>query len=201
MRFNERELKFVARTGVTEKEGNLRYRNPYAKRDGYKSRWFRLKGNLLFYFRSDEHGGLSPEQEVKGVMVLERYQIQLEQLPDRPFVFSIYFENDADKKHYFSCASKVQCEEWVDNLRKASFENMRHTLAILQAKLIKKTGRDPILTMSLGHSIVPKTLYQEMGRKFSMPDKSTKSGGVTAKEIAELLAHPSSAPSESQYLM
>jgi hypothetical protein len=34
MRFNERELKFVARTGVTEKEGNLRYRNPYAKRDG-----------------------------------------------------------------------------------------------------------------------------------------------------------------------
>jgi hypothetical protein len=31
---------------------------------GYKGRWFRLKGNLLFYFKADDHRGLSPEQEV-----------------------------------------------------------------------------------------------------------------------------------------
>ncbi|KAH9366041.1 hypothetical protein HPB48_000137 [Haemaphysalis longicornis] len=61
MRFNEKEMAAVA-AGVADKEGRLNHRN-LSFTEVFKERWFKLKGNLLFYFRLNKHGGVNFEEE------------------------------------------------------------------------------------------------------------------------------------------
>lgn len=127
-----------------DKEGKLLYMKTYPSRPkGWKYHWFRLRGNLLFYFKVNELG--SPESEPKRIMVLERCKIQHEPFAEKPSTFSIAFQNDStEKKHLFSSPSKAQSEEWVALLRKASYEQLRATLTILHAQILKLTGSDPM---------------------------------------------------------
>jgi hypothetical protein len=53
LRFNEKELSHHATSMSPDKEGLLEKKGA-VRGQGYKQRWFRLKGNLLFYFRVDE---------------------------------------------------------------------------------------------------------------------------------------------------
>ncbi|CAI8019948.1 Sesquipedalian-1 [Geodia barretti] len=56
MRFNDKELGAWASVFSPDKEGLLEKKGA-GRGQGYKQRWFRLKGNLLFYFKVDELGG------------------------------------------------------------------------------------------------------------------------------------------------
>ncbi|XP_013788729.1 pleckstrin homology domain-containing family J member 1-like [Limulus polyphemus] len=141
MRFNDKELRSVA-LGKTDKEGRLNHKIP-GFIEGYKERWFRLKGNLLFYFRVNEFGAMI-EKEPVGLLVIEQCKIQHETYSDLPFSFSITFCEDQEKKHIFLCSTEKQCEDWVKILQEASYEHQRAKLLLIQAKLLRKTGKDPL---------------------------------------------------------
>ncbi|XP_076331222.1 pleckstrin homology domain-containing family J member 1-like isoform X2 [Tachypleus tridentatus] len=141
MRFNDKEI-FALALGKVDKEGRLNHK-VRGFRDSYKERWFKLKGNLLFYFRVNEFGAVI-EKEPAGLFVIEQCKVERETQNDLPFCFSITFSEDLDKKHIFLCQSEKQCEDWVKVLQEASYEHQRAKLLLIQAKLLRKTGKDPL---------------------------------------------------------
>lgn len=152
MRFNERDLIYVASL-KSDREGRLNYRSPNAFREGYKERWFKLKGNLLFYFRLNGYGGVY-EHEPVGVFVIENCRIQMEQNTDLPFAFSIVFLDDADKKHMFCGPTLQHCEQWVKLLSEASYEYWRAKLQSLQHRILQKQAEQQ----------QPKQLYRQVNK-------------------------------------
>ena len=55
---------------------------------GFKERWFKLRGNLLFYYRVNEFGGVYHKEPV-GCLVIELCRIQREDQSGLGFAFSI----------------------------------------------------------------------------------------------------------------
>ncbi|XP_077981686.1 pleckstrin homology domain-containing family J member 1-like [Glandiceps talaboti] len=146
MRFNEKELSMLAYQPAPI-EGRLHHKSPGSKiREVYRERWCKLRSNFLFYCKISDNGECL---EPIGALLLERCRIQHEPRADRPFVFSIVYQDDGDKKHYFVCSSDKQCQQWVIALRKASYESLQTTLASLQAKIMKRTGKDPLLSAAI----------------------------------------------------
>ncbi|XP_071454887.1 pleckstrin homology domain-containing family J member 1-like [Hetaerina americana] len=144
MRFSGRELAQAWEKTPTL-EGRLNYRPPGGNfgQSGYKERWFRLRCNLLFYFRISETGKV--ESEPSGLFVLENSSIQLEQSSSIPFVFSIIFKDEPNKKHLFSGRSDSNIQGWVDALKQCSYEYLRSQMKVLRKKVTVKTGKDPLL--------------------------------------------------------
>ena len=99
MRFNARELALIAQKspqcfdkqgilGIKEKQEGL-----FRKGEVLVERLFRLRGNLLFYFKTKD-----PASEVIGVYVLERCMVELSmEDEDVNFGFIIIFEGE-DKR-------------------------------------------------------------------------------------------------------
>ena len=141
MRFNDHSLKVISRNlSSPDKESRLLYKAP---RDSYKERLFRLKGNLLFLYRTNDYGTIS-EPEACGLLYVEKCKFQMEHMSDRPFVFSGTFQGEGDKKHYFSAQTLQQCHDWITILTQASYENVKAQLRNLQGKIQRRTGRDPL---------------------------------------------------------
>lgn len=141
MRYNEKELMVIA-NGNADKEGRLHHRCP-GFRETYKERWFKLRGNLLFYFRLNEYGAVY-EKEPVGVLVVENCRVQHEPYSDLPFAFSITFADELDKRHYFSCITQRHCDNWINLIREASYEYQREKLHRIQSKILELTGTDPL---------------------------------------------------------
>lgn len=156
MRFNEKEIVPVA-SQTADKEGRLCYKSP-GFRETYKERWFKLKGNLLFYFRLNEYGAVY-EKEPAGVLVIEQCRIQEEKYCELPFTFSITFAGDMERRHYFGCQTQRHCDEWIAILKESSYEYQREKLKDLQTKILIKTGKDPLATFSTrkGESTIEET--------------------------------------------
>ncbi|XP_070563592.1 pleckstrin homology domain-containing family J member 1-like [Ptychodera flava] len=143
MRFNEKELSMLA-YGTADFESRLLHKPPGSNlkfREVYRERWCKLKGNFLFYCRTNETGEC---QEPIGALLIERCKVQHEHTVDKSFAFSISYPDDGDRKHYFVGASDKQTEQWVMALTQASYENLQTNLAVLRAKLKKLTGEDPL---------------------------------------------------------
>nr|CAD7260386.1 unnamed protein product [Timema shepardi] len=62
-----------------------------------------------------------------------------------PFAFSITFGDEPERKHLFSGHSETYIYEWVNALRRSSYEHWRSQLILLQSKISSKTGKDPLL--------------------------------------------------------
>nr|CAD7448772.1 unnamed protein product [Timema bartmani] len=111
---------------------------------GYKERLFKLRCNLLFYFRISEIGQIDDKQPA-GVIILENFNLQYEVCTGVPFAFSITFGDEPERKHLFSGRSETYIYEWVNALRRSSYEHWRSQLILLQSKISSKTGKDPLL--------------------------------------------------------
>uniref|UniRef100_A0ACB8F1H1 Uncharacterized protein n=1 Tax=Sphaerodactylus townsendi TaxID=933632 RepID=A0ACB8F1H1_9SAUR len=109
MRFNERELLSLSRQPA-EKAAEVLMRAP-KKGSVLKKRLVKLVVNFLFYFRTDE-------AEPIGALLLEHCRIHQEENN----VFSIGFLEEPDRKYYFECDTAEQCQEWVEVLKRASYE-------------------------------------------------------------------------------
>ena len=141
--FNDGAMKVLAAKRIPEREGRLFYRNSQGK---YKERWFKLQGNLLFYFRTNEFGSIATDPDPVGVFVLARYYIQTELFADLPFVFSL--SCNGEEKHYFSGHSMEQCNEWISALHSASYDVLRMSFEGLRRQIKSITGKDPITEQS-----------------------------------------------------
>lgn len=129
MRFNEKELISLAELAA-DKEGHLTVKVT-GFREFPKERWFKLRGNLLYYYRINEHGAVY-EKEPAGLYVLENCRIQAEPYFDTSYSFSL---DDGDKKHYFSASSHARCESWIECLKNASYEQKRMRLSALEQEI------------------------------------------------------------------
>jgi hypothetical protein len=154
MRFNDKELTEYA-NGTGDKEGRMYHK--YI-RDGYKERWFKLKGNLLFYYRVNEYGGIHSKEPV-GLFVVEDCSIQTEDNSSLPFAFSITFTCDP-RKHYFGCSNQVTCDDWVKLLKAASYQTLKRKLYDMQTRLLNMTGVDPLATFP--HLLLQQTQSQSL---------------------------------------
>uniref|UniRef100_A0A1B6D669 Pleckstrin homology domain-containing family J member 1 n=1 Tax=Clastoptera arizonana TaxID=38151 RepID=A0A1B6D669_9HEMI len=146
MRFNDKELAEMS-LGEGELEGRLNYRKHpngnFNQNGGFKERWFKLKCNLLFYFKISDQGKM--EKQPAGVFVLENAHVQKELSTAMPFAFSLTFSDDPDKKHMFSARTEELVLLWVSSIKKASYEYWRSQMIILQTKISLRTGKDPLL--------------------------------------------------------
>lgn len=146
MRFNEREAAEVL-NGPIDLEGRLNFRKlcpgSYSQ-PAFKERWFKLKGNLLFYFRINEMGKIEAKQP-SGLVVLENCSVQAEGNSGVPFAFSLSFRDEPDKKLIFAGRSEDHVQQWINALKQSSYEYWRQQMILLQSKICFLTGKDPLL--------------------------------------------------------
>ncbi|XP_025222383.1 pleckstrin homology domain-containing family J member 1 isoform X4 [Theropithecus gelada] len=82
----------------------------------------------------------SDEAEPVGALLLERCRV----IREEPGAFSISFIEDPERKYHFECSSEEQCQEWMEALRRASYEFMRRSLIFYRNEIRKVTGKDPL---------------------------------------------------------
>ncbi|XP_059485980.1 pleckstrin homology domain-containing family J member 1-like [Neocloeon triangulifer] len=145
MRFNEKEMADYGCSPGTVFEGRLNYKVPAGNfsQAVFKERWFKLKSNLLFYFRFTEFGSVDANEPV-GVFVLENFKIQIEESKEMPFAFSITFHDDVEKKQYFAARSEELVNSWVSAISQSSYEYMRQKLHTLQNMVKTASGLDRV---------------------------------------------------------
>ncbi|KAH1174938.1 hypothetical protein KIL84_008929 [Mauremys mutica] len=135
MRYSERELLSLARQPA-EKAAEILMRAP-KKGSVLKKRLVKLVVNFLFYFRTDE-------AEPIGALLLEHCKITKEE----ENVFSISFIEEPDRKYSFECDTEEQCQEWIEALRRASYEFMRRSLIFYRNEIQKMTGKVSVSDLS-----------------------------------------------------
>ncbi|XP_067002267.2 pleckstrin homology domain-containing family J member 1 [Anabrus simplex] len=192
MRFNDKELAEIG-IGPVDLEGRLNHRRPTSgnfSQSGFKERWFKLKANLLFYFRINEVGKIDYKQPA-GVFVLENSNIQYEMGTGIPFAFSVTFRDEPDRKHMFSGRSESHIQQWVVAMKQATYEYWRSQLILLQTKLNSMTGKDPLLLYPHNEGTVrdiqPSYRQQEksVGRN-SSTFQSHVQGNVNLNKVVEI---------------
>ncbi|XP_050686414.1 inositol polyphosphate-4-phosphatase type I A-like isoform X1 [Eriocheir sinensis] len=99
-------------------------------------RWCRLRGNLLFYFKSRDHWS-----EPAGVIVLENFQVTLDPCTEAPFAFNLVFEGGTQH-----CGALCQGERdaWITAIHQASFAYMRQQVESLQQEVAARQSSLPV---------------------------------------------------------
>ncbi|XP_046853949.1 type II inositol 3,4-bisphosphate 4-phosphatase-like [Xenia sp. Carnegie-2017] len=146
MRFNQKELAFLAlqpaetfdlegSLWLKEKEGYFWQRN-----ESYTERWCRLKGNLLFYCKTNEK--LS---EPAGLLVLERCHITKDASSSRKHAFILAFDRQDESQHYhFAANSEAEYNDWTTRIVGASYEKLKEKLQKLCEQITEITGKHPL---------------------------------------------------------
>ncbi|XP_031628041.1 inositol polyphosphate-4-phosphatase type I A isoform X2 [Contarinia nasturtii] len=136
MRFNKQELATLATqpSNKFEKEGIIfvteRQDGFFRRSEVSLERWCRLRGNLLFYFKSSDQFS-----EPQGVIVLEKCEpvIRNEKREHDGFVFFIEFQDNL--KQRLSTNTESERAEWIQAIRQASYEEMRKKLQSLREQI------------------------------------------------------------------
>ncbi|XP_022172950.1 pleckstrin homology domain-containing family J member 1-like isoform X2 [Myzus persicae] len=178
MRFNNKEMIHVSHSNPAL-EGRMSYAkmsNGYASK-GFKERWFRLKYNLLFYFKINGFGQVDLHQPA-GVFVLENSIVRLENnMPGTLFSFSLSFKDEPDKKYIISSQSEDHVHQWIKCIQSSTYEYMRTRMTSIQKKIVELTGRDPLL------------MYPEEGKKIGRTKRS-----VADEDDSDLFFNPPTDP-------
>ncbi|XP_008550763.1 inositol polyphosphate-4-phosphatase type I A isoform X1 [Microplitis demolitor] len=97
-------------------------------------RWCRLRGNLLFYFKSKEQWS-----EPMGVIILEQCSYRIEPPTSQIiFGFSIVFEGGLYQQ--LGANSSEERDSWLQALQLASYECMRNQLLALRERIEMSSG-------------------------------------------------------------
>jgi len=139
-------------------EGRLTYRPPkgggtFAKQQGYKERYFKLVGNLLFCLRINTQGK-GDESDPVGVLLMENFTVNPDPMQELQSFTVTFRAEEEEKKHNFVTDSARSVSQWVEALRESSYTQRREKLILLQIKLRNKTGIDPLLGTNLENNPV-----------------------------------------------
>ncbi|XP_022190532.1 pleckstrin homology domain-containing family J member 1-like [Nilaparvata lugens] len=158
MKFNDKEIATLS-LGDADFEGRLNYlktsSNSFSSNSGnFKERWFKLKCNLLFYFKLNDLGQIDVKQPAAGVFVLENCRVQSELRSGLQFAFSMTFSDDPERKHLFTARTEDTVHQWVSAIRNATYEHLRSKSIVLQEKINHLTGKDPLLMYPRNHGTI-----------------------------------------------
>ncbi|XP_032785081.2 inositol polyphosphate-4-phosphatase type I A isoform X2 [Daphnia magna] len=148
MKFNKQELSNLACQSCNRfiKEGLLVV---YEKQDGVifkrneiaTERWCRLRGNMLFYFKSNEAWS-----EPAGVIVLDIGNIQVDPVPlDGNWPFTLVMARGGGNQRLAAC-SEGERDSWIEVLHMASYTYIRAQVTSLQLQLQKLVGGLTVIT-------------------------------------------------------
>ncbi|XP_063239425.1 inositol polyphosphate-4-phosphatase type I A isoform X2 [Bacillus rossius redtenbacheri] len=149
MRFNKQELTTLATqpSHKFDKEGVLflreRQEGFFRRTEISLERWCRLRGNLLFYFKSRDQWS-----EPVGVIVLEQCSIRVDApAPDGPYGFHLVFDGGASQ--HLAARSEPERDAWLQAVQLAGYECMRSQLLALQQRLERRRGHRPDLDVRM----------------------------------------------------
>lgn len=185
MRFNDKELA-EASFGPPDFEGRLNHKR--AHKSVFKEKWFKLRYNLLFYFNINDLGQIDGRQPA-GVIILENCSINIDTSSEGVFAFSISFRDEHEKRHVLSGRSESQVEQWINALKQASYEHWRSRLIMLQERLCKKTGKDPLLMYPRNQGVVrdeawePASSFRSHVRSFTTSVASSSTLNTITREV------------------
>ncbi|CAF4748615.1 unnamed protein product [Pieris macdunnoughi] len=137
MRYNKQVLASIASqtTQNFEREGVIVMKEKqdgfFRRSEAYSIRWFRLRGNLLFYLKGSE-----PWYEPIGVIVLGRHVIKVQACDETGhWPFQIVWENGA----CYRLATFQESERtlWIKSLEMASYDAINTQIVELREKLNK----------------------------------------------------------------
>ncbi|XP_014278219.1 inositol polyphosphate-4-phosphatase type I A isoform X4 [Halyomorpha halys] len=120
-------------------------------------RWCRLRGNLLFYFKSRDQWS-----EPIGVIILEQCTIKLDPpTQEGPYGFTLVYDGGFDQ--HLAANSETERDSWLDTIQLVSYNKMRAKMQELQERLETKRGHDPDLDVHMwrlrrGNTIDPSEL-------------------------------------------
>ncbi|KAF5286113.1 hypothetical protein FQA39_LY16396 [Lamprigera yunnana] len=154
MRFNKQELITLATqpSSKFEKEGVLHVRERqegfFRKTEISLERWCRLRGNLLFYFKSKDAWS-----EPIGVIILEQCQIRI----DPPTVaistandhFPFFLVFDGGLCQALAATSDLDRSSWMQAIKAASYEGIRAELHALQQCIERKRNHRPVTDLHM----------------------------------------------------
>jgi len=140
MRFNEREIKTLAAQHKCEKEDCLYFRERqegfFRKGEVSSQKWCKLRGNLLFYFKSNDQFS-----EPAGVIVLEKYRVTIPSEQSEVFEgFPFYVEFEDGLNQRLGDNTEQERNDWVQALRMAGYDLMRAQLQYLREQIEKRRG-------------------------------------------------------------
>lgn len=125
MKINEKNLCTFACTPPVDLEGTLSKRGDRS----WNTRWFVLKGNLLFYF--EKRG----DKEPLGVIILEGCTIEMTEEDGEQYCFKVIFHGEKDRSYLLAAESQDVMEKWMKALTCAGYEYMKLMVAELQRQL------------------------------------------------------------------
>ncbi|KAG6444647.1 hypothetical protein O3G_MSEX003496 [Manduca sexta] len=135
MRYNKQEL--VALASQTsqnfDREGVLVVREKqdgfFRRSEGSSVRWFRLRGNLLFYLKGPE-----PWYEPMGVIVLGQHQVKVQSQDENGhWPFQILWDNGVCYR--MATFHETERTLWLKAIQLASYESIHTQLAALKDRL------------------------------------------------------------------
>uniref|UniRef100_A0A2M4CZ46 phosphatidylinositol-3,4-bisphosphate 4-phosphatase n=1 Tax=Anopheles darlingi TaxID=43151 RepID=A0A2M4CZ46_ANODA len=102
-------------------------------------RWCRLRGNLLFYFKSND-----PFSEPQGCLVLEKYQcFKVDDESDPQIAadgFAFYLEFQDGMRQRFTANTEQERLEWMQAIGLAGYDMKRAQLKYLREEIDRKRG-------------------------------------------------------------
>lgn len=135
MRFNAKEIAAVASqpSYKFEKEGVLmikeRQEGLFRRNDVYTERWCRLRGNLLFYYKTKDQCS-----DPSGVIVLEQYTVKDGPITGALYCFTLVFVGD-EQGVQMAAPCAAERDSWTGALRNASYECIRLQVHLLRSRL------------------------------------------------------------------
>ncbi|XP_053698380.1 inositol polyphosphate-4-phosphatase type I A isoform X2 [Sabethes cyaneus] len=141
MRFNKQELITLATqpSNKFDKEGPLfvteKQEGFFRKTEVSLEKWCRLRGNLLFYFKTND-----PFSEPQGCIVLEKYSCvkHCDQKEYDGYVFYLEFEDGLRQR--FAANTDQERLEWIQAIGLAGYDVKRAQLKFLREQIDKKRG-------------------------------------------------------------
>uniref|UniRef100_A0A0K8SNG6 Pleckstrin homology domain-containing family J member 1 n=1 Tax=Lygus hesperus TaxID=30085 RepID=A0A0K8SNG6_LYGHE len=135
MRFNERQVCLLAQQ-IPDLEDRLYLKKKCPgsfKKEVFKHRWFRLKYNMLFYFKIADTGQVSEEPD--GVIFLADCTARTEYDGGAPFTFSLTFGGTFDKILILATRDQEALSKWIAAINNASYDLLRQRVRLLRQQL------------------------------------------------------------------
>lgn len=98
-------------------------------------RWCRLRGNLLFYFKTSDQFS-----EPQGLIVLERCEPRVHQAQREHDGYVFFIEFQDGLKQRLAAATDAERTDWMQAIRLAGYDTLRRQLQRLREQIERRRG-------------------------------------------------------------
>eukprot|EP00045_Choanoeca_perplexa_P004846 m.41002 g.41002 ORF g.41002 m.41002 type:complete len:297 (-) comp12797_c0_seq1:111-1001(-) len=185
MRLNSREVQHYARySGPADKQGHLLKRGAFNTQ--FKRRWFALKGNLLFYYRTED------DNEPQGVIILADCRPETCDVSPDPnlSVFKIKFDFGASgaREYELAAESEVEMLSWMKAITDANYDMLRIAVEDVKQRVIDARAKAEARKSASSRRVTYSTRHDAPSNGSPNTDPAAAAAVIRAKMAAESTA-------------